>query len=304
MKPDGSDLVRLTGGPGPDQRAAWSPDGQQIALRRQVSGSAGGIWTMNADGSGLHQILNFGTSYGLDWQPIPLNYVKPRGATPINASLVPAYVECTSPNRTHGAPLSYPSCTQGGVGFPPDGTMRQESPNLTIGTPDANGARANFVGSLRLDVHPGNSSTPADEADVGINVSATDIRCMPGVQPSACGGPNCCDGPDYVGELQGVLDIRITDRNNSPSPGGSGPATMANVPFSFTVPCVETHSDTSQGGACSTATSADAVVPGVVKESERAIWQLGQIEVFDGGPDGDVATADNSLFLRQGVFVP
>jgi hypothetical protein len=34
------------------------------------------------------------------------------------------------------------------------------------------------------------------------------------------------------------------------------------------------------------------------------MWQLGDLEVLDGGPDGDVDTADNTVFLRQGIFVP
>ena len=44
--------------------------------------------------------------------------------------------------------------------------------------------------------------------------------------------------------------------------------------------------------------------PGVIKESSRAIWQTGQVEVLDGGPDGQVSTNDNTVFMRQGVFVP
>ena len=31
-------------------------------------------------------------------------YPRPAGATPMRASLVPAYNQCTSPNRTHGPP--------------------------------------------------------------------------------------------------------------------------------------------------------------------------------------------------------
>jgi hypothetical protein len=46
------------------------------------------------------------------------------------------------------------------------------------------------------------------------------------------------------------------------------------------------------------------VAPGVIREGDRAIWQLGRMEVWDGGPDGDVDTADNSLFATQGLFVP
>ena len=38
---------------------------------------------------------------------------------------------------------------------------------------------------------------------------------------------------------------------------------------------------------------------------KRALWEMEQVQVRDGGPDGDAAsTADNELFLTQGVFVP
>jgi hypothetical protein len=37
----------------------------------------------------------------------------------------------------------------------------------------------------------------------------------------------------------------------------------------------------------------------------RAIWQLGEVQVQDGGEDGEGATTtDNTLFLKQGIFVP
>jgi hypothetical protein len=36
----------------------------------------------------------------------------------------------------------------------------------------------------------------------------------------------------------------------------------------------------------------------------RTIWQLGQMQVFDGGPDGETGTAPNTLFAVQGLFVP
>ena len=50
--------------------------------------------------------------------------------------------------------------------------------------------------------------------------------------------------------------------------------------------------------------TADAVTPGSVPEGKRSIWELGQVQVFDGGPDGVASTPGNSLFAVQGVFVP
>jgi hypothetical protein len=58
------------------------------------------------------------------------------------------------------------------------------------------------------------------------------------------------------------------------------------------------------GSTCSIDTTADAVLPGVVKELRRAVWQMGPVQVFDGGADGVVSTNPNTLFLTQGVFVP
>jgi hypothetical protein len=49
----------------------------------------------------------------------------------------------------------------------------------------------------------------------------------------------------------------------------------------------------------------DAVVPGVVVEKRRAIWQLGPIRVLDGGADEDADTDDGEApYLVQGVLVP
>ena len=36
----------------------------------------------------------------------------------------------------------------------------------------------------------------------------------------------------------------------------------------------------------------------------RTVWQLGKIEVFDGGSDGVASTDPNTRYLAQGFFVP
>ena len=45
-------------------------------------------------------------------------------------------------------------------------------------------------------------------------------------------------------------------------------------------------------------------MPGLVREGARSVWELRDLEVFDGGPDGDADTPGNTVFLRQGLFVP
>jgi hypothetical protein len=236
---------------------------------------------MNRDGSALVKVANDGNDRLQDWQPIPVGYARPKGATPLAASLVPAYNPCTAPNRTHGAPLAFGSCN------PPS----QASSNLTIGTPDANGKGANARASVLFGVAPGNPSTPADEAEVGIVVGITDIRNRSGLS-------------DYTGQLQLVADLRITDRDNASGPGGVGSATVQDTPLSATISCAPTTSDT-VGSDCNLSTTVDALFPGAVKEGRRAVWQLGQVRVNDGGPDGLASTASgNTLFLDQGVFIP
>ena len=211
-------------------------------------------------------------------------YPRPRGATPLRVSLVPAYAECSSPNRVHGPPLDSPSCN------PP----AQSSPNATVGSPDANGETASSVASARYSVIVGAPGTPEDEADVAISVSATDIR--------ASG-----DLSDYTGELQAQATLRVTDRNNSPLPPifpDDQPGTMQDTALSVTVPCATT-ADPTTGSTCSVTTSADTLVPGTVTEGDRAVWGFDRVRLFDGGLDGDAETApDNALFATQGVFVP
>jgi hypothetical protein len=208
-------------------------------------------------------------------------YPRPKGATPLYASLVPAYKACTAPDRTHGPPLVFGSCN------PP----QPRSDYLTVGSPDANAKPSNSVGALKLSVSPGDPSTAADEADVNVTFDLTDVRKQ-------------TDLSDYSGQLMSETTIRVTDRDNNDGPGGgSDPATVTDLSLPITVPCSATL-DTTIGGTCSATTSIDAVVPGAIKEGDRSIWQMGAVQVFDGGSDGQVSTSPNTLFARQGIFVP
>jgi hypothetical protein len=223
---------------------------------------------------------------------------RPKGASPVRLAMVPAYNACTSPNRTHGTPLAFPSCN------PPV----QTSSSVTIGSPDANGAAANAVAFIKIAVKAGVPGPPED-SDVILTASSTDIRCKAGT--AACGSANAADGADYTGELQGDAQIRITDHWNAVAPGG-GPdaATVIDIPFPVNATCAATAS-TSIGSTCTVNTTANAVIGGpgpwadpVVKDTKRAIVEIGQVQVIDGGPDGVVATSPNTVFAKQGIFIP
>jgi hypothetical protein len=75
------------------------------------------------------------------------------------------------------------------------------------------------------------------------------------------------------------------------------------MPFPLTAPCTATPSSPS-GSECSLSSSFNAIVPGGVVAGKRAIWQLGEVDVFDGGADGLASTTPNELFASQGIFVP
>jgi len=216
---------------------------------------------------------------------------RPKGATPLRVSMVPAFNQCTAPNRTHGPPLAFPSCN------PP----ALSSTAVTVGTPDANGAAANSEGSVKLEVLVGVPGPP-DDSDVLITSNATDIRCQAGT--TSCGSANAADGADYTGGLQGNATIRISDHWNAVAPGG-GPdaATVIDIPFPVPASCANTAS-TAEGGLCTANTSANTVVPGSVKTGKRAIVEVGQITNTDGGPDGLNGTTPNTLFEVQGIFIP
>ena len=191
-------------------------------------------------------------------------------------SLVPAFAECTDPNRTHGPTLSAPSCN------PP----AQSSTQLTVGTPDANGRQAKSAGTLRADVIVGDPTSSTDEADVALSFQLTDVRRK-------------SDLSDYSGELDAGAVVRITDRAD-----GAGAATVQDFGYAFTVPCSGT-TDSTVGSTCSATTTADALVPNTIREGKRAVWGLGQVVVMDGGADGLASTGTgNAPFARQGIFVP
>jgi hypothetical protein len=107
---------------------------------------------------------------------------------------------------------------------------------------------------------------------------------------------------DYTGELEARMSLRITDRLNGPAQ--NEPGTVTDTPFTFAVPCVATGGTGNIGATCSLATTADALVPGLIVETKRTIWEIGDVLLRDGGPDGVAATQNNALFARQGIFVP
>jgi hypothetical protein len=244
--------------------------GQQIRLHSEYS---------NGTGAQEADVMGIMMAWYAPTDAATTGYPRPKGASPLRASLVPAFQQCTAPNRTHGAPLSSQSCA------PPT----QASSFLTVGTPDApgNGAAANSVASAVFTVVPGNTGTTADEADVKVKISATDVRNKSGLT-------------DYAGQLKASTSLRDTDRDNGPSELG----TTQVFPLTYTVPCTTTPASSTVGSTCSLTTTADAVTANTVKEGRRSAWEMDKVNLFDGGSDGLASTDPNTLFMTQGYFVP
>jgi hypothetical protein len=200
--------------------------------------------------------------------PRPSGYPRPKDATPTEVSLVPAYVACGAANREHGPPLAFPSCN------PP----AQASDEATLGTPDTNGRAAKGSGLVRYGVLGGDVQIKVDVSDVYESGAAS----------------------DYVGELRVRTPLQITDRFNNPG----DVATVTTQSLEATVPCAATV-DATTGATCNLLTTVESLIPGAVPEGKRSVWALGQVQVDDGGADGDADTAaDNTPFMVQGVFVP
>jgi glucose/arabinose dehydrogenase/PKD repeat protein len=270
--------IDLNGAPAPASLTSWDGWTLQLSTSAAQSDSQGQGHTFVSwsDGGALSHPITTPPTDTTYTALFTRNYARPRGATPTRVPLVPAQRPCVLPTSVHGPPLLHPSCSP----------VRRFSTDATIGTPEANGLPARSIGYVRFRTVVGDPDTPADEADVRITAYIPDVF-----------DENLFD---YVGDLRARTRIRLTDRQHGPSVAETG--TVEDFTLNFFVPCTGTP-DTS-GSACSTQTTGDALIPGLVGESARAIWDLGPVRLYDHGPDGTIATADDALFATQGLFVP
>ena len=242
---------------------------------------------MNPDGTGRTRITN-NTFDGRQpsWQPIPVARDATCGPR-VRARPLPwsrAYRPCKYPNRMHGPPLSSASCS------PP----KLYSRYLTVGTPDANGKTADFTGFVRIDVDRREPGDPGRRGGRQVQIKINDVRKTV--------GPHRLHGP--AARESRVPAVRPTRR----TPFGNGSPhrcrnehrrdvgwSRSSAPRPRTPP------------SAPTATSRPRVTrsrPGSIKESKRAIWTLGPHPGVGRRRRRANSTADNDLFLTQGLFVP
>ena len=181
MDADGTGATPLTDNSVADRQPAWAPDGTRIVFER-----AGDILTMLAEGGGEQTISgDAANDANPDWQPL-IGHVRPLSASPLRVSLVPAFAQCTSPNREHGPPLAFPSCN------PPVG-----SAVAGVGHPDSGidgGSAVKSGGYMSFRVIVGTPGPPED-SDVIVKAEISDVRCRPGAPVEICDRPTCRVGP-------------------------------------------------------------------------------------------------------------
>lgn len=117
MRPDGSDVRRLTSNTLADIDPAYSPDGSRIAFASARSSSAVVIHTMNADGTNVRRLLFTGAqSHSPSWSPDGANIAFMDGSRGL--------FDITRVNVNTGAltPLTATFAIDGLPAWSPDGT--------------------------------------------------------------------------------------------------------------------------------------------------------------------------------------
>jgi Tol biopolymer transport system component len=210
----------------------------------------------------------------------------PASASTLSVPLVPEFrqtISATQCQARGGLPSNHE---------PPFALTSCNPPAFPNGIQAHLGAQA--TGMAQLTVIPGDLTTPADEADVSLAANLTDVHALSGT------------GADYDPNPAGadvtmLFRLRISDLLNGASPPQS--ATVTDTTFSTPVDCVSTP-DPSLGSDCTASTSANAVLPGSVREGEQAVLAIFRVRLLDSGSNATRGDGDDRDFAMQGYYVP
>jgi Tol biopolymer transport system component len=289
MNADGTNQTRLTSSSGFDGQPAWSPAGNKIVFSSDRDGNHE-LYVMNPNGSGQTRQTNNAVDDDYpDWQPLSgfsrPNFDAPKSSGWLQFSMVPdsrqtiSSTQCQSrggATSMHGAPLALLSCNP---------------PAPTAGALARLGPKA--VGQVMWTAVAGNPATVADEADVAVNVSVSDVR-------------NSTLTSDYDPSPSGT-DVtlmtrwRITDNFNGLS--GSDAATTSDFDYAVPIACAATP-DPTLGSDCTLASSVDSQLPGAIKEGKHMLIPMFRARLNDAGADTVAGNADDRRFSMSGFYVP
>ena len=211
-----------------------------------------------------------------------------------------AFPECTSPNKVHGPPLEHPSCGDSFNPGPPT-----SSQHLTVGTPDRNGAPAQFrrrsCGSAcRLAIPPRRRTRPTSASRSRPPMCAAGRR--PLRRPAA--RPTWWDRGLSSASCRHGWSCGSPTRTTRPPRAAREPPPRCDMPYSFTVPCTETP-DNMIGSSCEVDTTADALDTGRDQGGRTGDLGAGPGRGARRRPGRRRRHAGRrDVFLRQGIFVP
>jgi hypothetical protein len=215
--------------------------------------------------------------------PVREGYDVPSSASPLTVSLVPNFrqtigaTQCAARgglNSTHGAPLALGSCNPPAYGPGTAARLGRQS-----------------AASATLTAVPGDLTTAADEADLAIQLSATDVQ-------SILGGDYA---PSAGTDVTLVERLRLSDAFNGPAQNDAG--TTNDFDFPVGANCATTP-DPAVGSTCSVSTSADAVTPGSIREGREMVLQSFRLRLNDAGANNVRGDGDDRAFAQQGVYIP
>ena len=144
-----------------------------------------------------------------------------------------------------------------------------------------------------ITVLPGDTDpTNGDGADVAISLVVTDVQTL--------------TGGDYNPVVSGsdvfaLSRLRVSDHLVSPPDPSGGTV----IDFEFTVPIVCTATlDPTAGSTCAASTTADSIVPSVVRENVNTVVQIHRVRLNDAGPDNSPGSSDDKRLASQGIYIP
>ena len=287
MNANGTGQTNLTNnGSLVDERPSWSPAGDKIAFVRGAFNNAE-VYTMNPDGTGATRITNNTLiDASPSWQPIPAppaGYARPKGAGPL-VGLAGARLQAVQVPEPHTRAAARASALQ--------------PAEAVLATPDGWHPRCQR-GSRELrrlvKINPiaGDPGTPADEADVAVQLTIADVRKT---RPHRLHGPAARAGR-----------IPAPDRPENASGGGSpiDAATSTDATVGVHRP-VRRDRGLNIGSQLQPHHHARRDQPGAVKESKRAILAVRpHRRCGTAAPDGHRARRRTTICsLTQGIFVP
>jgi Tol biopolymer transport system component len=286
---DGSGLQTLIKNPNPNLQQyndpSFSPSGALIVYTNVLNPlnepQPSEIETRTIDGANLVNLTNNpANDFRPAWQPLHPAFPTPTAPT-LDVYLTPAFrqtissTQCSATGRTpttHGAPDL------------PGGANPDLSCNPPAGTPGSTARIGPLsVGSVHEEV--------VSPADITIQTDITDVRNASGADYDPAAGA----------DLTVVEKIRLSDSYNGASL--TNPGTVTDFDLSAPVACTPTASAT-LGSHCTANTSANAIIPGMVKVGKSAVFNIFRVRVKDPGPDNIRGNADDKDFLQQGLFAP